>query len=464
MTLSHICFADDILVLCHGDEKSVIVVKKSLDEFSQVSGLFPNLNKSTIFFGSVPAHIQGKIINILPFTIGNLPMKYLGVPLLAKRLSISDCKCLIDKIKAKVYNWKNRKLSYAGRLQLVASVLSSMQIYWMSVYILPSGVIEEIERCLKCFLWSQSDNCRGKAKVAWKDVCIPKNQGGLGLKSLKEWNVVLVIKNLWRILTQKDSLWGKWVNVVKLNGESIWDTVGDYKDSWGWRHLMNLRQKVYPHVDVAMVNGEEVIKWIANDGNKVEFSTKQVWNDLRSNRNVVNWYHVICFKSFDPKHAFVLWLAMLNRLNTQDRVQKWLPNQVLKCPFCSQEPDSISHLFFLCKYSAEIWKSMKSKLIFKGLTGKLQEIVQRLAMYPFTCKIWNIVNRLVLAASVYYLWQERNFRIFKHKKRSVEELIEVINSFIRLKLLLVRVKCSDAVLKVASLWGLIWINNRYSLN
>ncbi|GJY12248.1 RNA-directed DNA polymerase, eukaryota, reverse transcriptase zinc-binding domain protein [Tanacetum coccineum] len=53
LKLTHLCFADDLMVLCNGDKISLNVIKKSLDEFSQVFGLFPNLNKSVIFFGSL---------------------------------------------------------------------------------------------------------------------------------------------------------------------------------------------------------------------------------------------------------------------------------------------------------------------------------------------------------------------------------------------------------------------------
>ncbi|GKG40545.1 hypothetical protein Tco_0467322, partial [Tanacetum coccineum] len=59
-------------------------------------------------------------------------------------------------------------LSYAGRLQLIASVLSLMQMYWASVFILPKLIVKDIHRLFKGFLWCQGDLSRGKAKVAWK--------------------------------------------------------------------------------------------------------------------------------------------------------------------------------------------------------------------------------------------------------------------------------------------------------
>ena len=118
-------------------------------------------------------------------------------------------------------DWKNMYLSYAGRLQLIASVLTSMHVYSATVFLLPKSVIYDIDRVLKGFLWSKGELKRGQAKVAWKNVCIPKSQGGSGLKKLDIWNEALLIKNLWSIASDKNYLWLKWVNMVKPRGRNI---------------------------------------------------------------------------------------------------------------------------------------------------------------------------------------------------------------------------------------------------
>ncbi|XP_071714971.1 uncharacterized protein [Rutidosis leptorrhynchoides] len=400
MKLTHICFADDLLVLCNGDVASVKVVKKSLDTFSQVSSLLPNINKSTIFFGSVKLITRNNILKVLPFEIGVLPMKYLGVPLLAKRLGIKDCKCLVDRVRKKVSNWKTKKLSYAGRLQLVASVLSAMQTYWASVYVIPYGVVDEIDKLLKGFLWSQSEQSKGKAKVAWKYVCVPKDQGDLGLKPLKEWNEVLIVKQIWRILVKDQSLWSVWVNLVKLKGKSFWDIAPSQSDRWGWKFLLKLRDKIKHHIGSEFVNGRLLFHWINNDGKKVPFSTQQVWLDLRINIAKVHWYEVVWFKGYDSKHAFILWLAILKRLSTQDKMLKWMPNQDLKCAFCGVVADSIS--------------------------------------------------------CVYHIWQERNNRIFKKVSRKVEGICNVIQDYVKCKLLTFKVKQSSAFREVEVVWDVKW--------
>ena len=85
----------------HGDLQSVMTIKYALEEFSACSGLKPNLSKSTIFFGSLNDEEKAEILTCMPFTVGKLPVKYLGVPLIAKRLGVKDCKCLLDNIEKK---------------------------------------------------------------------------------------------------------------------------------------------------------------------------------------------------------------------------------------------------------------------------------------------------------------------------------------------------------------------------
>lgn len=64
MELTHLCFADDLLVVCKLEAESIKAIKAALDEFSSYSGLLPNEGKSTIFFGSVEQEEQDQIIEM----------------------------------------------------------------------------------------------------------------------------------------------------------------------------------------------------------------------------------------------------------------------------------------------------------------------------------------------------------------------------------------------------------------
>lgn len=71
---------------------------------------------------------------------GVLPVRYLGVPLISSRLSAEDCRMILEKISRRIGSWTSKNLSFAGRLQLLTSVMFSLQVYWTGVFILPKRV------------------------------------------------------------------------------------------------------------------------------------------------------------------------------------------------------------------------------------------------------------------------------------------------------------------------------------
>ncbi|XP_071728746.1 uncharacterized protein [Rutidosis leptorrhynchoides] len=282
-----------------------------------------------------------------------------------------------------------------------------MHVYWASVFILPDAVIHDIEKLLKGFLWCQEDSARGKAKVAWKFVCTPKDQGGLGLKPMKEWNEVLILKQLWKIVERKESLWYKW-------------TYGDH-----WPNEWRTRYPMVNHIQIPVINDNvDMVKWVTNENIRVKYSTKQVWRDLRANGSFKDWYHVVWFKQLVPKHAFILWLVIWDRLPTRK--------------------------------NKNVWKIMKSLILFQGLTYKIGDIITSMTNYPFKNQIWSVITRLVIAAAVYYIWQERNKRLFKGEKKNEKDLAELAIDFIRVKLLTLKVKQSKNIHKAEEIWEIKW--------
>ncbi|CAH1417685.1 unnamed protein product [Lactuca virosa] len=174
--LTRICFADDLLIFSHGSIQAIQVVKDSLQEFQAVSGLIPNPQKSSIFYGMINNVLKAQILNILGFEEAKLPVRYLGIPLIGTRMLVKDCTKLVEKVKAHVQNWKHRALSFTGRLELINFVLQSLQVYWCSVLLLPKTTIKYIEKVFKGFLWNGGDLKKGSAKIAWKMVCRPKDE------------------------------------------------------------------------------------------------------------------------------------------------------------------------------------------------------------------------------------------------------------------------------------------------
>ena len=206
--LSHLCFADDLMIFCRGELNSIKVIKDSLDTFSSLSGLTPNKSKCSIFIAGDSVQLKRDIASLLGFPLGSLPIKYLGVPLISSRLKAIDCRALVDRILGRIKVWTNHFLSYAGRLQLIQSVLFSIQAYWSAHFILPVKVSKEIESILSAFLWNGVSLSRKGAKVSWADISSPKDEGGLGVKKVRDWNAASLIRLIWLLCQQSpNSLW-----------------------------------------------------------------------------------------------------------------------------------------------------------------------------------------------------------------------------------------------------------------
>ncbi|GJU66676.1 putative reverse transcriptase domain, reverse transcriptase zinc-binding domain protein [Tanacetum coccineum] len=208
LNIINLCFADDLFLFAHRDENSARVISDILEEneFKNASGLTPSLPKSTAYFCNVLNYVKIRILSILPFEEGTLPVKHLGVHLVPSRLVYRDCSELMERIKKRINDWKNKVLSFAGRTQLIRSVLGSMHVYWVSVFILPSSLMHDLEQVIRGFLWCQGKMKRGKAKVAWEVVCLPKKEGGLGIQRLEVFNKALISSHIWSIITNKESL------------------------------------------------------------------------------------------------------------------------------------------------------------------------------------------------------------------------------------------------------------------
>lgn len=151
MSITHVCFADDLLLFAKGDKNSMQQLMRMLDEFAAVSGLRANQLKSCIYFGGVKEELRKEILEMTRMTEGSLPFKYLGVPLSSQKLSIMQCQPLIQKILSRITCWSARLLSYAGRIQLIKSVLFGIQIYWSQIFLLPQKIIKVIRAACRTF-------------------------------------------------------------------------------------------------------------------------------------------------------------------------------------------------------------------------------------------------------------------------------------------------------------------------
>lgn len=241
LKITHLVFADDLLMFCKGDLVSINAILEAVRMFAGISGLHLNASKCTAFFGNVDPSVKSSTLAQSGFSDGSLPVVYLGLPLVSRSLKTRDCLPLIEKLSKRILKWTIRFISQAGRLQLLNAVLFGIHSFWASCIFLPASVIKKVNGVLSRFLWAGTLTGGCVFKIAWKNCCFPKTEGGLGIKNLKDWNMAAILFQLWRILNRPDSLWVSWIYEYELKRKGFWSMPIPRHCSWGWKCILSAR-------------------------------------------------------------------------------------------------------------------------------------------------------------------------------------------------------------------------------
>lgn len=151
--ISHLFFANDLLLFVEADTSQVVIIKECLLEFSKASGQKVNFAKSLMYFSPSVEDIQAASLCVMtgiPHTddLG----KYLGVPIIRSRASKDTYSDLLDEFNKKLTGWKGRCLSLAGYVTLAISIFTNLPIYQMHTSFLLVLVVEDIDKRIRFFM------------------------------------------------------------------------------------------------------------------------------------------------------------------------------------------------------------------------------------------------------------------------------------------------------------------------
>lgn len=88
---------------------------------------------------------------------------------------------MIKKLKGRLTRWKQKCISFGGRITLIKSVLSCLPLFYLYFYRMPQGVINHCNKIMQSFLWGKEEGDRGITWINWDAICKPKELGDWGL-------------------------------------------------------------------------------------------------------------------------------------------------------------------------------------------------------------------------------------------------------------------------------------------
>lgn len=112
--------------------------------------LIVNWGKSLIVGCGLTFDFVSLAANQLGCDIGSWSMQYLGVP---NARSKAFWNPIIERCQKKLALWKANYLSLGGGITMIEAALSNLPIYFLSLFRIPKGVAEDIERMQRNFLW-----------------------------------------------------------------------------------------------------------------------------------------------------------------------------------------------------------------------------------------------------------------------------------------------------------------------
>ncbi|XP_039058529.1 uncharacterized protein LOC120202126 [Hibiscus syriacus] len=205
--LTHLQFADDLIIFCKASKGQLANLKRVLVVFELCTRLQLNLVKSRIFCINLQDQIVGEWAESIGCLRDSFPTEYLGLPLGAKINFIQLWDSIVKKFYQKLACWKLSSLSIAGRIVLIKSVLNSLPNYYMSLFKISVVVRKKLESIMANFLWGSSAEKKKFHWINWNDVCKNKELGGLIISDLKLRNRALLGKWVWKFGSEKDSWW-----------------------------------------------------------------------------------------------------------------------------------------------------------------------------------------------------------------------------------------------------------------
>ncbi|KAL0663062.1 hypothetical protein Bca4012_099899 [Brassica carinata] len=203
---------------------------------------------------------------------------------------------------------------------------------------------------------------------------------------------------------------------------------------------------------VTLVDSDDYYEWEVEGRLRSRYNMGEIYTYLKGPQPLVPWSKVVWSSYGIPRQSFLTWLVLLDRCPTKDRLIRWGIQVNPNCLLCNASHESRNHLFFVCTYTARVWRVIAERCQLQPLLtwdGTLQQL-QSLG----TNRDLNRLTLLAAQATIYWIWRERNSRLHHQTFKSSDTIISTIDKQIRHRLLSFRCKNPRASSAMMQLWFL----------
>jgi hypothetical protein len=113
----------------------------------------------------------------------------------------------------------------------------------MSNILFTKKIIIKLTAIIRNFWWTgirEETNSRSLCLRAWKDICAPKNEGGLGIKKLQAMNQGLILMAAWRIADEPHDFLHDVLKSKYFPDSSIWRPNANTPKSAFWASILKI--------------------------------------------------------------------------------------------------------------------------------------------------------------------------------------------------------------------------------
>ncbi|XP_074318894.1 uncharacterized protein LOC141655729 [Silene latifolia] len=243
--ISHLLFADDSIFFVKAAESEARKVMDILAQYERASGQVINFDKTTVSFSKgTRGDRKERVVAVLGVRVVGVQDRYLGLPTIVGHSKHVISKVIRDKLSKKLQGWRGLLLSKAGREVVIKAVAQSIPTYAMSVFKLPANFCDELRSLVSGFWWGADRGKRKLAWVAWDRLCLPKSRGELGFRDFNRFNIALLGKQAWRLMTESESLMVRVLKAKYFPSTSFMEAELGVAPSYTWKSIWEARDVV----------------------------------------------------------------------------------------------------------------------------------------------------------------------------------------------------------------------------